>query len=59
LSEACTALRSAIDELESQLKAANEDAERLAEELELEQNAGYSCEALRLHRARLAGKEGE
>ena len=44
---------------ESQLKAANEDAERLAEELELEQNPGYSCEALRLHNARVARKEAE
>jgi len=44
-------------ELKKELKEANEDARMLAEELELEQNPGYSCAALRAHYARVKGGE--
>jgi hypothetical protein len=38
-----------ILKLENKLSLANEDADRLAPELELEQNPGYKCSALILH----------
>ena len=38
-----------VEKLETQLSLANEDADRLSAELELEQNLGYKCEALILH----------
>lgn len=44
---------------ESQLKEAELDALTLADELTDEQNPGFICQALKLHYARLAGKEGE
>lgn len=44
-------LQKEIDRLRAELQAANEDADRLAAELELEQNPGYTSAALRLHRA--------
>jgi len=41
--------------LRKELKEANEDARMLAEDLELEQNPGYICDALRAHYARVNG----
>ena len=38
-----------VEKLETQLTFANEDANRLATELELEQNPGYKSRALTLH----------
>jgi len=38
-----------VEKLETQLLLANEDADRLATELELEQNPGCKCRALVLH----------
>jgi hypothetical protein len=38
-----------ILKLENKLSLANEDADRLAAELELEQNLEYKCKALVLH----------
>ena len=46
-----------IAELREKLKEANEDARMLAEELELEQNPGYSSAALSNHYARVKGGE--
>ena len=43
------ALERKILKLENKLSLANEDADRLAAELELEQNFGYKCEAIILH----------
>ena len=43
------ALERKILKLENKLSLANEDADRLATELELEQNPGCKCRALVLH----------
>jgi hypothetical protein len=42
-----------VEKLELELLLATEDANRLAAELELEQNKGYQCLALRLHYERI------
>jgi hypothetical protein len=44
--------------LTAQLQAAREDAERLATELESEQNIGYTCKVLEQHNA-LVAQEAE
>jgi hypothetical protein len=44
-----------VENLEIQLLLATEDANRLATELELEQNFGCQCIALRLHYERIEG----
>jgi len=51
-----TALRARVEVLESELKAANEDAGRLAAELSHEQNPGFMCAAIAFHLERIARK---
>lgn len=48
-----------IERLRKKLTVANQDADRLAEQLEREQNPGYRCWELKEHDIRLKESEGE
>lgn len=52
-------LRARITELETALADANADAAALADELRIEQNHGYTCEALHDHYARIGVAKSE
>lgn len=49
-------IKKSNQELKKALAAANADADALADELKLEQNPGYTCEALHDHFARIGGE---